>query len=151
MTFKEKIEIIETRLKKTNILLSKYGFASPEINIENSKPLNQEVLNVDWSSQKRSFGFAFFEKDLSGKEKNIVSLSLSRIPYDRVEDFIGLSELCKKKNIDLKNRIEEVPHGFEKSCDFFFIRLEELISTSLRPYFKGKSWDNTCWTDWHNY
>ncbi|MCB0479405.1 MAG: hypothetical protein KDC84_14655 [Crocinitomicaceae bacterium] len=149
MTIQEKQKIIQARLKSTSEILSKYGFYQPDISTEYFDPLQQEHLKVKWTSNNREFNLSFGEKDIHGNVKNLVSLSLIRLPYSDQKDFIGLNILLEKMNLELKDQINEVPHGFEKSTDFYFKRLEELISTSLKNYFKGKSWDTNCWPDWH--
>ncbi len=148
MTFQEKINIIKNRLSTTSEILSKFGFGEPEVSTEYFDLLQQEHLKVKWTSIDREFNLSFGEKDIQGNVKNLVSLSLIRLPYIDQKDFIGINILLEKMNLELKDQINEVPHGFEKSTDFYFIKLEELISTSLKSYFKGKTWDTNCWPDW---
>lgn len=149
MTFQEKINIIKERLATTSHVLSKLGYNEPDISIEYFDLLRQEHLKVKWTSNEREFNLSFGEKDIQGNVKNLVSLSLIRLPYSDQKDFIGLNILLEKMNLELKDQIDEVPHGFEKSTDFYFKRLEDLISGSLKNYLKGKSWDTSCWPDWH--
>lgn len=150
----DNINIIESKIKEHFSFLYKEHNYSKEPLLKS----HDDNLLVQWysyiyinPSNKREITINYFPFD---KDKNIVnsfSITITKVPYDSVDDYLNFELFLKKKISDFelkKLSLEFYDGNFEAKLDNVLGLLVSLLKEYASSIIEGRGWEEDCYPKW---